>query len=400
MNTLKALRHRVLVEIQNTADFLESNGKSEQASSLRLVGIDLTFEELSKNKVRILNGEKLHPPLDVDLSEFCFYKQSRDFQAGENDEAFSQNTKACRRILSTLLTMTNPPLLDAQLMGYLEGDTSPPSPQNLFEREKSFHDAWAQNTSLEAIGVTEAFEAITALENHFILKLLGDLKGKKILDIGAGLGESSLYFALKGAEVTASDISPKMVELCEQNAKRFGVPITTVVSTAENINLPQNSFDVVHAANMVHHLEGKESFFENAARVLKPGGLFVAWDPLKYNPVLNVYRRMATKVRSFDEAPIGRKELKLAQKYFKNLTHREFWLSTLTLFLKYYFMNQKHPNSMRYWKAILKETRQGIGWWFLPMARLDAFLLRLPFIRYLAWNVVYWGNKPPHGDLL
>ena len=39
------------------------------------------------------------------------------------------------------------------------------------------------------------------MENQWILELMGDLRGKKLLDIGAGLGESSVYFALQGADV-------------------------------------------------------------------------------------------------------------------------------------------------------------------------------------------------------
>ena len=82
----------------------------------------------------------------------------------------------------------------------------------LQEREAAFHDVWACNTQLEDVLVRECFEAPTALENQFILGRMGSLNGKQLLDIGAGLGESSVYFALKGAHVTTVDVSPGMVE--------------------------------------------------------------------------------------------------------------------------------------------------------------------------------------------
>ena len=82
----------------------------------------------------------------------------------------------------------------------------------LHSRESCFHDAWASDTPLDQILLRECFESPTAVENRFILQLMGPLRGKKLLDIGAGLGESSVYFALQGAEVTTVDISPAMVE--------------------------------------------------------------------------------------------------------------------------------------------------------------------------------------------
>jgi 2-polyprenyl-3-methyl-5-hydroxy-6-metoxy-1,4-benzoquinol methylase len=80
------------------------------------------------------------------------------------------------------------------------------------QREADFHNRWASSTRIDEVLVRECFEAPTALEKRFILRRLGPLQGKKLLDIGAGLGESSVYFALKGARVRAVDVSPLMVE--------------------------------------------------------------------------------------------------------------------------------------------------------------------------------------------
>ena len=46
-----------------------------------------------------------------------------------------------------------------------------------------------------------------------ISKVLGDLNGKTLLDIGCGLGEASVYFAIRGAEVTSRDISKECSNL-------------------------------------------------------------------------------------------------------------------------------------------------------------------------------------------
>src|SRR4029077_11387363 len=80
------------------------------------------------------------------------------------------------------------------------------------QREAAFHDNWANSKRLEDVLVRECFEAPTAMENQFILSKMRPLAGKRLLDLGAGLGESSVYFALQGALVTTVDLSPQMVE--------------------------------------------------------------------------------------------------------------------------------------------------------------------------------------------
>jgi hypothetical protein len=127
-------------------------------------------------------------------------------------------------------------------------------------------------------------------------------------------------------------------------------------------------------------------------RALKPGGMFISYDPIAYNPLINVYRRMATAVRTPDESPLTLADLKLARKYFSNVRHREFWISTLLLFVKYYLIDRVHPNQDRYWKRILRETPERL-WWWMPLRSLDSMLTRIPLVRWLAWNVVIWGRK-------
>jgi SAM-dependent methyltransferase len=272
--------------------------------------------------------------------------------------------------------------------------TDRPVPDSgLHGREASFHDAWASSTRLEDVLVRECFESPTALENHFILCKMGNLVGKKILDIGAGLGESSVYFAMQGAKVTTTDISPLMVDKVLRLALKFGVGMDGIVSTAESLNVPENHFDFVYIANTIHHVHDRARLFAQIRRALKPGGWFFSYDPLAYNPAINLYRRMATEVRTPDESPLTRADLQLAKKYFTNLEHREFWIASLALFVKYYLFDRVHPNADRYWKRILKEKPERLRWW-RPLLSLDRVLSRIPAIRLLAWNVVLWGQKP------
>ena len=102
---------------------------------------------------------------------------------------------------------------------------------------------------------------------------MGPLSGKRILDIGAGLGESSVYFALQGASVTCTDLSPHMVQRAVELGRFHGVEIDGVVSAAETLNVSESSYDFVYIANTIHHVTKKESLFEQMhLRACGPAG--------------------------------------------------------------------------------------------------------------------------------
>ena len=260
-------------------------------------------------------------------------------------------------------------------------------------KESHFHDAWASETDIASVDVRSLFEAPTAMENQFILELLGPLSGKEILDVGAGLGESSVYFALKGANVTCTDLSPGMLDFASRLAKRYDVKIKTLASAVEDLTVPDDHFDIAYVANTIHHVTDKRALFKQLSRALKPGGIFVSIDPLAYNPAIAIYRRMATQVRTEDEAPLTFEVVKLASECFIHVRHREFWIASLVLFLKYFAVDRIHPNKDRYWKRIYRESQRALKWW-MPLRRIDLYLTRLPFVRRLAWNTVIWGYKP------
>jgi 2-polyprenyl-3-methyl-5-hydroxy-6-metoxy-1,4-benzoquinol methylase len=265
----------------------------------------------------------------------------------------------------------------------------------LHERETTFHNDWADAEDIDSIDVIAQFEGIAAIENKYIVSQMGSLKGKRILDVGAGFGESSVYFALQGASVVSNDISPKMLEVAQKLAVRYGVTLDYVIAPVEKLEFGEGAFDFIYCANVMHHVPATdhELWLYNMHKYLKKGGWLITFDPLKYNPVINVYRKMATEVRTIDETPLGFDILQSYKKYFTKIYHKEFWLSTLLLFIHYYLFQGVHPNQERYWKKMYRENDKTIGWWFHPLIALDNLLLSLPFINRLAWNTVIFSQK-------
>jgi SAM-dependent methyltransferase len=266
------------------------------------------------------------------------------------------------------------------------------APEERLQREEEFHDDWAASVRPEDVMVRESFESRTAPEHRFILETLGDLKGKKLLDLGSGLGEASVYFALKGAEVTACDLSGGMLDLVGRVAAHHKVKVSFCKATAEGTGLPADSFDVVYAGNLLHHVDLGPALDE-IKRVLKPGGTFVTWDPLDHNPVINVYRRMAGNMRTVDEHPIKMSELALWRARFREVKTRSFWFSTLAVFLRFYFWERVHPSKERYWKKILTDSKR-LEPFYGRLESIDRGLLKvMPFLSRYCWNIVIWGKK-------
>lgn len=262
-----------------------------------------------------------------------------------------------------------------------------PDKSDVLHRERKFHDEWAHSIDPARVMVFESFAGSTSPEGAWISERLGELDGLRLLELGSGAGEGAVFFARRGATVTATDLSPQMLGVVEKVAALHGVSVSTVVASAEDLSaFPDESFDIVYAANLLHHVDIARCLDE-VRRVLRPGGRAAFWDPVAHNPIINVYRRMAAALRTPDEHPIRREDLDLFHTRFDGLETRFFWLTSLVVFLKFFLIDRVHPSSERYWKRILTEETD-LRPWLAPLMALDRKLLRvLPFLRWWCWNV-------------
>lgn len=101
-----------------------------------------------------------------------------------------------------------------------------------------------------------------------------DLKGKRVLEVGCGNGRISLLLASKADQLIAIDPDKLKIE----EAKARGVGVEFYVGSGENLDFPDNVFDVIIFTLSLHHQDSEQALKE-AKRVLKEGGTILVIEP-------------------------------------------------------------------------------------------------------------------------
>lgn len=140
------------------------------------------------------------------------------------------------------------------------------------------------------------------------LNLLGDVKGKKVIELGCGGAENSIILAKQGAKCTGVDLSIEQLKYARNSAEKHGVDIELIEGDFENLFMLGNKcFDIAISIFAIDWAQDLKAAFKEAYRILKDKGIFVfsmqhpTWNLLGENPT----------------------ELKITENYFKEVWEGE-----------------------------------------------------------------------------
>jgi ubiquinone/menaquinone biosynthesis C-methylase UbiE len=105
--------------------------------------------------------------------------------------------------------------------------------------------------------------------------------GMRVLDVAAGTGNASLPAAERGASVTASDLTPELLDAGRRRAEAAGLELEWVEADAENLPFEDGSFDVVMSAIGAMFAPHHQEVADELVRVCRPGGTIglLSWTP-------------------------------------------------------------------------------------------------------------------------
>lgn len=138
-------------------------------------------------------------------------------------------------------------------------------------------------------------EHTQAARLRLIERYSGPLPGRRILDLGSGMGGTSVALALAGAAPLAYEYNHAYCEIARLRAARYDIALPVINGAGERLPFADRSFDMAICWDVVEHVQDPERLLAELARVLRPGGRvlltvinrYAYRDPHYHLPLLN-----------------------------------------------------------------------------------------------------------------
>ena len=205
-------------------------------------------------------------------------------------------------------------------------------------------------------------------------------KGKKLLEVGFGMGTDLFQFAKGGANVYGIDLTPRHLEIAKKRFELYGIDAELLLGDAEDLPFDNNTFDVVYTFGVIHHTPETHKTLDEIHRVLKPGG----------NAIIGVYHKNSAfywlRTMFYNHILSGNYKKQSFAKTFSNIEYRADDNDAIPLVKAY---------SRRYFKKMLgnfskkKLSVYHISRWdFVPFERYVRPWFASRLERYLGWYLI------------
>ncbi|MDQ2809041.1 MAG: class I SAM-dependent methyltransferase [Chloroflexota bacterium] len=110
----------------------------------------------------------------------------------------------------------------------------------------------------------------------------GAVAGKRLLDLGSGMGGLAVALAREGATLVGLDYNPAYCAIARLRARRYGLTLPLIVGAGEALPFPAGSFAVVINLDVLEHVRDPAQVVAEIARVLRPGGACLTSAPNRF----------------------------------------------------------------------------------------------------------------------
>ncbi|XBQ16812.1 MAG: class I SAM-dependent methyltransferase [Oceanicaulis sp.] len=238
-------------------------------------------------------------------------------------------------------------------------------------REKAYFDAHYESSN--RVHQMKYYAALEPCRVEFMRRVREYGAGGRVLEYGCGDGEVSMHVAPVANEAVGIDISERGVQAARDRAAKHGFDNTRFeVMDAHETGFEDESFDLIAATGIIHHLDPPVAFAE-IRRLLKPGGRAVFVEALGHNPAIALYRSLTASARTEDEAPLKRRDFRAAEGLFGTVDYEFHGLATLGV--------------VPFWGT--RAGRPLLG----ALRGIDRALFAVPGLRWNAWAVLFELRK-------
>ncbi len=200
-------------------------------------------------------------------------------------------------------------------------------------------------------------------------------RGRRLLEVGCGIGTDLVRFARGGGQVTGIDLSQAAIDLARKNFALNGLTASELrVANGEQLPFPDSHFDVVYGHGVVQYTADPARLIRECHRVLTPGGtaIFMVYNRVSW---LNALSKVMKVALEHEDAPVLRK--------FSIAEFREL----LAPFDRVEIIPERFPVKSRLhkgWKGIAFNTMFVGAFNALPRS----------WVRPLGWHLMAFCRKP------